>query len=91
MDLDSGAIYSIQRWLEYENTPSMRVAIHRDIRKTERWALTQATFETATLDRDVFKCHQWMVELATLRDSHLPIMYGKPMTLEEYHEKKGRI
>ena len=88
MDLDSGALYSLQQWLEYENTPSMRVAIHRDVRMTDRWDVTRATFETVTVERDVLKCHEWMVEFATRSDNHMPVMYGRPMTLGEYHIKR---
>jgi len=90
MDLDSGAIYSIQQWLEYEMTPSMRVAIHRDVKMSERFDLTRPIFETVTVERDIFKRHEWVVEFAARLDNHLPVMYGKPMLLADYYDKRAR-
>jgi len=91
MDLDSAAIYSIQQWLEYESTPSMRVAIHRDVKMSQRFDLTRAIFETVTIDRGVFNTGNWMVEFAARQDNGLPVMYGKPLKLGEYYEKKARF
>ena len=93
MDLDSGAIYSIQQWLEYENTPSMRAAIHRDVRMNERFDVTRAIFETVTVDREVIhisKKGTWIIEFAARQDNGLPVMFGRPMSVSEYHEKRDR-
>ena len=71
----------------------MRVAIHRDVRVTERWDANRDTFETVTVEREVIHLSKkgvWIIEFAVRQDNGLPVMFGKPMKQGEYHNKRSR-
>ncbi len=91
IELDAGAIYALQKWLEYDNGEHIRLLRHKDVKIAERFDVTKVYCETIELERGVINTgHGWMIEFAYDARTFKPVMFGNPTSPAAYHEKRGR-
>ncbi len=101
MHLHAANIFAIQQWLNNDITPYLKVALWPSTliegggtlsdAHMRPEASTSVTVRTIELTRETVHLDTgWMVEYARTSESFEPILFGRPITVDEFKVKRDR-
>lgn len=91
MHLHASNIFNIQQWLDNDDTPYLKVHVWESMRVVgEIPSSNSTTVNVLTLVRDTAHLGDRMMEYAHTIASHEPVVFGKPVTIEEYRARRER-